>query len=402
MNIKPKDIYADQKRGHLALEIEREYLKEIISLKNAGEGNAFISLNENAIITNLALREKLPIIFHTEKPKASGFYKIIGKYEHGTFHVKDWSIGEYPKIKTNVNTDYIINKIMDGVEVAGGRKAEEYATLTLISSPPDPYENIAGGIHINIFSPKGKARTFSKRLEAYSLKTLDWIWAYHDTRPNNYLPLAKRSLNLGWEYSVGINSENVAYALPFDYPIGIISAQNTKSIDYDVLNYVYALKVIPIIVPNDITLKIINEYESNVVEILMHIGASNIMFKDSFLDPDYTSMPLKIIRIAQAYARSDNTLKVNDEHVKKAYNTIINSTRIVVNEIVEEPRKMLPIRDTERRIYSIIRESNGISIDELSKRTGLRRDELLEIIEHMRAKPPISIYRVNKDLWKAI
>jgi predicted transcriptional regulator len=93
---------------------------------------------------------------------------------------------------------------------------------------------------------------------------------------------------------------------------------------------------------------------------------------------------------------------VNDEHVKKAYNTIINSTRIVVNEIVEEPRKMLPIRDTERRIYSIIRESNGISTDELSKRTGLRRDELLEIIEHMRAKPPISIYRVSKDLWKAI
>jgi DNA replicative helicase MCM subunit Mcm2 (Cdc46/Mcm family) len=124
------------------------------------------------------------------------------------------------------------------------------------------------------------------------------------------------------------------------------------------------------------------------------------MFKDSFLDPDYTSMPLKIIRIAQAYARSDNTLKVKDEHVKKAYNTIINSTRIVINEVIEEPRKILPIRDTERRIYNIIKESNGISIDELLKRTGLRRDELLEIIELARAKFPI--YRVSKDLWKAI
>jgi hypothetical protein len=136
VNLKPKDIYADQKRGHLALELEREYLKEIINLKNNGEGNVFISLNDNAIITNLALREKLPIIFHTEKLKSSGFYKIIGKYEHGTFHIKDWSIGNYPKIKTNVNTDYIINKIMDGVEVAGGRNVEEFATLTLISSHP--------------------------------------------------------------------------------------------------------------------------------------------------------------------------------------------------------------------------------------------------------------------------
>jgi hypothetical protein len=86
--------------------------------------------------------------------------------------------------------------------------------------------------------------------------------------------------------------------------------------------------------------------------------------------------------------------------VKKAYNTIINSTRIVINEVIEEPRKILPIRDTERRIYSIIKETDGISIDELSKRTGLRRDELLEIIELARAKFPI--YRVSKDLWKAI
>jgi len=197
-----------------------------------------------------------------------------------------------------------------------------------------------------------------------------------------------------------VNSENVAYTLPFDYPIGVISAQNTKSIDCDVLNYVYALKVIPIIVSNDIMLKIIDEYESSIVKLLVDIDALNIMFKDSFLDPDYTSMPLKIIRVAQAYARSDNTLKVKNEHVKKAYNTIINSTRIIMNEMIEEPRKILPIRDTEKKIYSIIRESDGISTDELSKRTGLRRDELLEIIEHMRTKFPI--YRASKDLWKAI
>ena len=87
-----------------------------------------------------------------------------------------------------------------------------------------------------------------------------------------------------------MNSENVAYTFPFDYPIGVISAQNTKSIDYDVLNYVYALKVIPIIVSNDIMLKIIDEYESSIVKLLADIGALNIMFKDSFLDPDYTCL----------------------------------------------------------------------------------------------------------------
>jgi DNA replicative helicase MCM subunit Mcm2 (Cdc46/Mcm family) len=146
-------------------------------------------------------------------------------------------------------------------------------------------------------------------------------------------------------------------------------------------------------------LKIIDEYESS-IKVLADIGASSIMFKDSFLDPDYASMPLKIVRIAQAYARSDNTLKVKDEHVKKAYNTIINSTRIIMNELIEEPRKILPIRDTERRIYSIIKETDGISIDELSKRTGLRRNELLEIIELARAKFPI--YHARGDLWRAI
>lgn len=122
-----------------------------------------------------------------------------------------------------------------------------------------------------------------------------------------------------------MNSESITYELPFDFPIGIISAQNTKSIDYDVLNYVCDLKVIPIIVSNDITLKIIDEYESNVIKVLVDIGASNIMFKDSFLDPNHTSMPLKIIRVAQAYARSDNTLKGKDENMKKPYNTMINS-----------------------------------------------------------------------------
>jgi len=66
------------------------------------------------------------------------------------------------------------------------------------------------------------------------------------------------------------------------------------------------------------------------------------MFKDSFLDPDYTSIPLKIIRITQAYARSDNTLKVKNEHVKKAYNTKINSTRIIMNEVIEELKKYYP------------------------------------------------------------
>jgi hypothetical protein len=43
---------------------------------------------------------------------------------------------------------------MDSIEVVGGRKTEEFTILPLISSPTDPYENIAGGININIFSQK--------------------------------------------------------------------------------------------------------------------------------------------------------------------------------------------------------------------------------------------------------